>query len=37
MGEYADGPFKHALNIAVAALIVALNVLLIFLTLLGKV
>ena len=36
MGEYVDGPIKHAVNIAVAALIVALNVVLIVLTMLGK-
>ncbi|PLS29151.1 manganese transporter [Bifidobacterium parmae] len=35
MGKYVDGPIKHAVFIAVAALIVALNVLLIVLTLLG--
>ena len=36
MGEYVDGPVKHIVNIAVAALIVALNVVLIVLTMLGK-
>ena len=36
MGEYVDGPVKHVVNIAVAALIVALNVVLIVLTMLGK-
>lgn len=36
MGEYVDGTAKHVLFIAVAALIVALNVLLIVLTILGK-
>ena len=36
MGEWADGKFKHALFIAVAALIIALNVTLIVLTALGK-
>lgn len=36
MGEYVDGPAKHVVNIAVAALIVALNVVLIVLTMLGK-
>ena len=35
MGEYADGMVKHVVFIAVAALIVALNVLLIALTLFG--
>ncbi|PST49640.1 divalent metal cation transporter [Bifidobacterium callitrichos] len=35
MGEYADGMVKHVIFIAVAALIVALNVLLIALTLFG--
>lgn len=36
MGEWADGRFKHALFVAVAALIIALNVTLIALTVLGK-
>ncbi|MFC5221381.1 Nramp family divalent metal transporter [Bifidobacterium leontopitheci] len=36
MGRYADGTVKHVIFIAVAALIVALNVLLIALTILGK-
>ena len=36
MGEHVDGPVKHIVNIAVAALIVALNVVLIVLTMLGK-
>lgn len=36
MGEWADGRFKHALFVAVAALIIALNVTLIALTILGK-
>lgn len=36
MGEYADGPFKHALCIAVTVLVVALNVALIVLTISGK-
>ncbi|MBM6699660.1 Nramp family divalent metal transporter [Bifidobacterium pullorum subsp. saeculare] len=35
MGEYVDGPVKHAVFILVAALIIALNVALIALTLLG--
>ena len=34
--RYVDGPVKHVVNIAVAALIVALNVVLIVLTMLGK-
>ena len=33
MGEYADGPVKHAVFIAVTGLIIALNAALIFLTL----
>ena len=36
MGEYADGMVKHVIFIAVAALIIALNVLLIYLTLTGQ-
>lgn len=36
MGKWVDGPIKHAIFIIVAALIIALNVLLIALTLLGK-
>lgn len=36
MGEYVDGSFKHVLFISVAVLIVALNVLLVVLTILGK-
>ena len=36
MGQWVDGPIKHALFIAVAALIIALNVVLIVLTLIGK-
>ncbi len=36
MGEYVDGTAKHVINIAVTALIVALNVVLIFLTLTGQ-
>ncbi|KFI91560.1 NRAMP family Mn2 and Fe2 transporter [Bifidobacterium saguini DSM 23967] len=36
MGKWVDGPIKHAIFIAVAVLIIALNVLLIVLTLLGK-
>ncbi|NEG89971.1 Nramp family divalent metal transporter [Bifidobacterium aerophilum] len=36
MGEYVDGTVKHVIFICVAALIVALNVLLIVLTVLGK-
>lgn len=36
MGEYVDGPVKHAVNITVTVLIVTLNVLLIALTLAGK-
>ncbi|WP_420868079.1 Nramp family divalent metal transporter [Bifidobacterium simiarum] len=36
MGKWADGPIKHAIFIAVAVLIIALNVLLVVLTFLGK-
>ena len=36
MGEYVDGTFKHVLFLIVVALIIALNVLLVFLTLTGR-
>ena len=36
MGEYADGMIKHVIFIGVAVLIIALNVLLVFLTLTGR-
>ncbi|WP_169275669.1 Nramp family divalent metal transporter [Bifidobacterium moraviense] len=36
MGDYADGMVKHVIFIAVAVLIIALNVLLVFLTLTGR-
>ena len=36
MGQYADGMVKHVIFIAVAVLIIALNVLLVFLTLSGQ-
>ena len=36
MGDYVDGPVKFAINMAVVSLIVALNVILVFLTLSGR-
>ncbi|KAB8290936.1 Nramp family divalent metal transporter [Bifidobacterium avesanii] len=36
MGQYADGMVKHVIFIAVAVLIIALNVLLVYLTLTGR-
>ena len=36
MGEYADGRVKHIICLAVVALIIALNAVLIMLTLMGK-
>ena len=36
MGQYVDGTVKHVIFIAVAVLIIALNVLLVFLTLTGR-
>lgn len=36
MGDYVDGPVKFAINMVVVSLIVALNVILVFLTLSGR-
>ena len=36
MGDYVDGPVKFAINMMVVSLIVALNVILVFLTLSGR-
>ena len=36
MGDYVDGPLKFAINMIVVSLIVALNVILVFLTLSGR-
>ena len=36
MGKWVDGPVKHVIFMIVVALIVALNVLLIVLTLMGR-
>ena len=36
MGDYVDGTVQFAINIVVVSLIVALNVILVFLTLSGR-
>lgn len=36
MGDYVDGPVKFAINMVVVSLIVALNVILVILTLSGR-
>ena len=36
MGDYVDGPVKFTINMIVVSLIVALNVILVFLTLSGR-
>ena len=36
MGKYVDGPVKHAICLLVVAVIIALNLVLIVLTLMGK-